>query len=121
MGEIMSKVKVQVQLTESALREFKAIQAHQNRQVSEWGLNYLKKLVELPPKSWQTVGHLWHRGIFKVNDFIPFDIRGKVEYGTNPKELVILITRFKLKQAHSRIWFEKINAEEILGRTVGFN
>ncbi len=37
----MSKIKVQVRLTENALKDFKGIQNHENNLVSDWGVNYL--------------------------------------------------------------------------------
>ena len=117
----MSKVKVQVQLTENALKDFKVIQNHDNFQISKWGIKYLKELIELSPKSWVDVHRNWDGGIFKISDFIPFDIRGKVDYGATSLDLVVLITHFKLKKVHSKVWFEKIRAESLVDRTLSLN
>jgi ribosomal protein S21 len=117
----MSKIKVQVQLTENALKSFKGIQNHDNFLVSEWGVKYLKGLVELPPKSWLDMYQHWDRGAFKISDFIPFDIRGKVDCDRASLEIVVLITHFKLKKVHSRIWFEKLTEKELRKESAGFN
>jgi hypothetical protein len=93
----MPKMKVRVQFTESALEEFKAIQKHENYFVSQWGVKYLKGLVDLPPGSWLDVRRHWDKGLFKISDFVPFDIQGKVDWGLAPSAIQVSITRFKLK------------------------
>jgi hypothetical protein len=93
----MTKIKVQVQLTESASKEFKAIQVHENYFVSQWGMKYLKGLVDLPPGSWLEVRRRWDGGLFKISDFVPFDIQGKVDCNSAPPAIQVSITRFKLK------------------------
>jgi hypothetical protein len=103
----MSEIQVQVQLAESALKEFKTIQNHENSLVSQWGAIYLTGLVDLPPQSWLVLRRKWTRGFFKMNDFIPFDIRGKVVAQSAAAGIVVIVTRFKLKKQHSKIWFEK--------------
>ncbi len=102
----MSKVKVTVQLTEKALEEFKAIQNHDNFLISEWGTRYLKKLVGLSAENWLEVRRRWEKGVFKANDLIPFDIRGKVEPA--PRVIVVFITHFQLKDSWSPIGFNPV-------------
>jgi len=104
----MSKVKVKVQLTEKALEEFKAIQNHDNFLISEWGTRYLKKLVGLSAENWLEVRRRWEKGVFKANDLIPFDIRGKVQAGPAPRAVVVFITHFQLRNDQSQIWFDPI-------------
>lgn len=110
----MAKIKVKVQLTEEALKEFREIQSHENGLVSQWGVKYLKGLLQLPAKSWLDVSQRWEKGAFKISDIIPFDIRGKVENGSAAKGIEVFITRFKLKASHSPVWFERLREEKVL-------
>jgi hypothetical protein len=117
-GGNMSKIQVQIQLTDRALKDFKAIQDHPNILVSQWGAKYLKGLVELTPGSWLEISRRWDRGVFKLSDFIPFDIHGKVDFNPRALEISVILTRFKLKRPHARIWFEKIRGGEFLNARV---
>jgi|HubBroStandDraft_1064217.scaffolds.fasta_scaffold578398_2 hypothetical protein len=96
-GESMPKIEVWVQLTETAVKDFKAIQNSDNFLVSEWGAKCLKELLEFTPRRWLEVRRRWARGIFKIDDLILFDIRGKVEPGADPRILQVFVTHFKLK------------------------
>jgi hypothetical protein len=113
-GENMPKIQVQVQLTDQALRDFKAIQNHPNVLVSQWGAKYLKGLVELTPGIWLEISRRWDKGVFKMSDFIPFDIRGKVDFNPRALEISVILTRFKLKRPHARIWFDKVRGGEFV-------
>ena len=93
----MPKIEVWVQLTETAVKDFKAIQNSNNFLVSEWGAKCLKDLLEFTPQRWLEVRRRWVRGIFKIDDLILFDIRGKVEIGANSRVLQVFVTHFKLK------------------------
>lgn len=117
----MAKVKVRVELTQSALKEFKAIQNHRNKTISEWGEKYLQALIEIPAQGWSQVRERWDQGVFKVGDFIPFDIRGKVDHAPDQAHIRVLVTRFELKQHHSRIWFERLDESPELEKMIGNN
>ncbi len=108
----MPKIKVRVQLTEDALKDFKVIQKHKNVLVSDWGVKYLKGLIELPPQNWLGVRRNWDEGVFKTSGFVPFDIRGKVEHYPGRQIVAVFITHFKLKDPQSKVWFEQNQKRE---------
>jgi len=114
----MSKIQVRIQLTEKSLKDFKAIQDHPNVLVSQWGTKYLKGLVELTPGNWLEISRRWDKGVFKMSDFIPFDIRGKVDFNPRALEISVILTRFKLKRPHARIWFERVRGGEFVNAGV---
>ena len=105
----MTKFKVHVQLTEDALKDFKKIQSHQNSLLAKSSVNYLKKLIELPGDNWLELRQSGNNGVFKINDIIPFDIRGKVEYGPAQPEILVFVTHFKLKTFEEEYEIKKIS------------
>jgi hypothetical protein len=88
---------VRVHLTEDAVKQFQEIQNHDNTTLSQGSLKYLQKLVELPAKHWLEIRRSWDNGVFKIMDVVPFDVRGKVEYGHAEPEITVFITHFRLK------------------------
>jgi hypothetical protein len=96
-GGDMKGPKIPVQLSREAEREFDEIQKWRHLKVAEWGVKYLRGLIGLPWEGWLPLDRRGEEGIFKSEEHVPFDIRGKVFYTKDRKPEFVLITRFRFR------------------------